>query len=733
MLLLLIVTGFFWKLLTTQYTWLDHPDMAYQVLPWYQLQAVSWHHGQFPLWDPHVWAGQPLVGQLQPGAAYPPNWLLFLAPLKEGHIQKVWMNVYFIATHVFAALFCYWLCRDLGRTIAASVLAGSAFALSGVVGTIGWPQMLNGAIWIPLVLLFFLRSARGERTFANAAFAGTFLGVSFLSGHHQIPAFVTLTMACLWLFEMRQQRWPAVKRAAVFVLFTGLVSAFQVLPAYEYGVHSIRWVGAVNPVFWGQYVPYYVHQQNSLPPLGILGLVLPGAAQHTFVGLAVVTLALIGFVLGFSTKEVRIFGAICAGGLLLALGGFSIFHGIAYLVFPLIEKARTPEMAVVLVQFALAVMAAYGLDALRVHVLGRWWVPVLTAIGILPWPVLAIMPMVRAETSLEYQRLAILGLIALALAALLYGWTSRRISDNTAISFIFVLVLLELGTVTGSNFRHREEPAGYLAELDKNRDVVQFLQKQPDFVRLEVGTEGLPFNIGDWDGVDQFRAYLGGMTGNVARFEDDRLKGGRLAPMLFALNYYAGTAPIRPEQQLVFHGNSGLNVYRNPEAFPRLWTVHEGSQVEARQLIPALRMADLPQQVFLTEPVPGLTECRGGDGVTVIERSDARLRLDAQMGCKGMVVISQTFFPGWEARVDGYPAHVYEAYGALQGVVADAGSHHIELLYRPRSVYWGAALTLLGLTASLLLALLKHGLTGWAQSTPYLFRRRSSQIASPHP
>jgi nitrogen fixation-related uncharacterized protein len=34
--LLLIVTGFFWKLLTKQYTWMDHPDMAQQVLPWYE-------------------------------------------------------------------------------------------------------------------------------------------------------------------------------------------------------------------------------------------------------------------------------------------------------------------------------------------------------------------------------------------------------------------------------------------------------------------------------------------------------------------------------------------------------------------------------------------------------------------------------------------------------------------------------------------------------------------------
>jgi hypothetical protein len=716
LILLLIVTGFFWKLLTTQYTWLDHPDMAYQVLPWYQFQAACWHRGQFPLWDPHVWAGQPLLGQLQPGAAYPPNWLLFLAPLKDGHIQKIWMHAYFILTHFFAALFCYWLCRDLRRTKASSILAGIAFAVSGVVGSVGWPQMLNGAIWIPLVVLFFLRSVRGDRPLVNAAFSGAFLGVSFLSGHHQIPAFVTLMMAGLWVFEIRLRRWLALKSAALFVLFAGLVSAFQVLPAYEYGVRSIRWVGAVNPVFWGQYVPYSVHQQYSLPPSGILNLILAGGSQHTFVGLVVLTLALVGFIHAFATREVRILGAICGGGLLLALGGFSIFHGIAYLIFPLIEKARTPAMAVVLVQFGVAVLAAYGLDALRVRVLGRWWVPVLTAIGILPWPVLAVLSAVRAETSLEYQRLAILGVVGLSLAALLYAWTSKRISETAGVGLCFVLMSLELGIVTGANFRQRDSPGGFLAELDKNRDVVEFLRKQPDFIRLEVGTEGLPFNVGDWDGIDQFRAYLGGMTSNVARFEDDRLKGGRLATMLFALNYYAGPTSIRPEQQLAFHGASGLNLYRNPNAFPRMWTVHTGSRVDVRGLLPALRNADLRKRVFLTEPVPRFEECEGNEGLRLLKRGDDWLRLEAQMGCRGMVVVSQTYFPGWEARVDGRSTHVYEAYGALQGFVVPSGRHEVELVYRPRSVYWGAALSIAGIVALLLLVFSRRGRsgrTGW--------------------
>jgi hypothetical protein len=707
--LFLIVTGAFWKLLTKQYTWMDQPDMAYQVLPWYQFQAVSWHHGEFPLWDPHVWAGQPLIGQLQPGAAYPLNWPLFLLPLHNGHINQLWLNFAFILTHFLAALFCYWLCRYLGRSRAASVLGGAAFALSGVVGSVGWPQMLNGAIWIPLVFLFLLRATRGERTLTSAALAGTFLGISFLSGHHQIPTFTALMVAGVWIFELWRQRRRAIKPAAVSVLFTALVSAFQMLPAYEYGARSIRWVGSQNAVFWGQSVPYLVHQQpaHSLGPLGVLGFLLPNLSPHdTFVGLALVAMAAVGFTAWFEASEVRLLGAIGAGGLLFAFGGFSIFHGLAYLVVPMVEKARSPAMAVVIVQFVLVVLAAYGLDALRKGLIGRWCVPVLVTVGILPWPVLAIVASLRSETSLEYERLAVVGLVALALAALIYGWKARRISEAAAIGLIFVVVLFELGTVIGGTYRHRETPGGFLAEIEKNGDVVEFLGKQPDLVRVEVDTDTVPYNIGDWEGIDQFRAYLGGMTWNVARFEMDRLKGGRLAPELFALNYFLGRQPIRSDQLEVFQGRSGLKVYRNPDAFPHFWTVHESVSVRDAELMSRLQSADLRQQVFLTGDAPTLEKCSASDEVRLVERHDAQMVLDVRMACKGMLIASETFYPGWVAAIDGRPAAIYEAYGALRGAVLDAGAHRIEFRYRPMPVYLGAFLTALGLAGALALALL---------------------------
>src|SRR5260370_8301245 len=173
-----------------------------------------------------------------PGAASAPNWLLFLAPLRNGWIRQLWLHWYFVLIHAQAALFCYWLCRDLKGSSAASLFSGLAFGLGGFIGTNNWPVMLNGAVWAPLVLLFFLRAMRSERPVSSAAWSGAFLGIAFLSGHHQIPIFIALTMAGAWIYYLTSDVKSDVKKLkllAIFGLFLGLVSAFQTLPAYEYG------------------------------------------------------------------------------------------------------------------------------------------------------------------------------------------------------------------------------------------------------------------------------------------------------------------------------------------------------------------------------------------------------------------------------------------------------------------------------------------------------------------
>src|SRR5215831_4408927 len=125
-LLCLIVIGFYWKLvLTDQYTWLAQPDLSAMVLPWMQFQATEVHAGRIPLWDPTAWGGQPLLAQGQPGTAYPLNWLLFAASLKHGVIRQSTVHWYYVVIRILAALMFYLLCRDLGRSRAASIVGGA--------------------------------------------------------------------------------------------------------------------------------------------------------------------------------------------------------------------------------------------------------------------------------------------------------------------------------------------------------------------------------------------------------------------------------------------------------------------------------------------------------------------------------------------------------------------------------------------------------------------------------
>src|SRR6185437_6924877 len=99
-LLFVLVVLFNWKLvLTNQFTWLESPDLSAMVLPWFQFQAGLWHHGQFPMWNPNSWFGIPLIGQGEPGAAYPLNWLLFLFPLKHGWMREAALHWYFVLIH----------------------------------------------------------------------------------------------------------------------------------------------------------------------------------------------------------------------------------------------------------------------------------------------------------------------------------------------------------------------------------------------------------------------------------------------------------------------------------------------------------------------------------------------------------------------------------------------------------------------------------------------------------
>jgi hypothetical protein len=703
-LLLLITIAFFWKVaLSGQYTWLDASDIARQVVPWLQVEATQWHTGHFPLWDPHVWAGQPLIGQVQPGTLNPLNWILFSIPLDQGFIRIAALNWYWVTIHYLAALFCYLLCRDLGLSQMASVFGGCAFGLGGFMGAIVWPQMLMSALLLPLILMFFLRVLRGENATRNAAASGALLGASFLGGHHNVPIFFTLVMAGLWIYYFAQAKppveWRRVAPPAAFFVCFALIAAAQVLPAIELGKASLRWVNGPHAMTWEETVPYNVHESFSLYPTGILGIVIQGFQHNSevFVGLVVLTLALLAVSGRWNDRTVRILGAIGLGGLVFSLGGFSLFHGILYEIVPGLDKVRSPSMAEAIFHLGVVVLAAYGLDWLRSSEIGemadRIAVRLLAALSLFLYAALVVMITVRPEQGEEYKELSLAALVAILLAAILLLWKRARLSNGAAGVLLILLLLFELNNV--SNYHQvRMEAASNLRGLAEHGELAAFLKRTGNLSRVDVDRGVIPYNFGDWYGVDELGGFLASAPKSIAETQGDpRYRS------LLAVNYFIGAKPARPEQTVAFEGQGGLKVFLNPGAFPRARMVHRAMSVPDDQgVISAVvnPSTDLQRTVVLEGAAPELGSCDGGS-VEVRRYRPTSVVLRTTSPCRAMVILADGWFPGWKATVDGRPARIYAAYNIIRGVVVDAGEHELVMVYRPASVFTGMALALAGI------------------------------------
>ena len=113
-------------------------------------------------------------------------------------------------------------------------------------------------------------------------------------------------------------------------------------------------------------------------------------------------------------------------------------------------------------------------------------------------------------------------------------------------------------------------------------------------------------------------------------------------------------------------------------------------------------LSELRETAFLSGAAPSLDRCEG-DAIRVVSRSPSHVVLDADLKCIGMVVLNDSYFPGWRARVDGRPAPLYEVDTAIQGVVAGQGAHRIDIRYVPRTVIAGVLFLVLGVFSVLAL------------------------------
>ncbi|MHB8995337.1 MAG: hypothetical protein ACYC63_08835, partial [Armatimonadota bacterium] len=154
-------------------------------------------------------------------------------------------------------------------------------------------------------------------------------------------------------------------------------------------------------------------------------------------------------------------------------------------------------------------------------------------------------------------------------------------------------------------------------------------------------------------------------------------------------------------------GDSGpVNVYQYREGRPLAWLVGQATteaDPESQLLAVKERSFNPGKTAVVDQPVPGLTGASTGT-VAVQRQQGALLEARVEAAQPSLLVISQAWYPGWRAYLDGKPAPLLRADFAIKAVRVPAGSHVVTLRYQNATWARGLWLGLAGMVLMLVLA-----------------------------
>lgn len=248
-------------------------------------------------------------------------------------------------------------------------------------------------------------------------------------------------------------------------------------------------------------------------------------------------------------------------------------------------------------------------------------------------------------------------------------------------------------------------------EWERHQMVLYGSRRREDFLAARsamVGDSWLPLGVPKVWGSGEL------VIGRYRNFVAPRMLGGRLDVArrqrfddLLGVRQRIVPAPRPPDAPRVKWVPTAWE--ENPTALPRAWFASRLARVPddraAANLLldPAFDVSDSAtvDDTALAAISPARLEQMRPDAnsAQVLEIVDGwnRQSLLAETQQPALLVIGETWFPGWQALVDGVPQPLLRVDVNYRGIMLDAGRHRIELRYRPWQFPVGCAVGALGL------------------------------------
>lgn len=774
--------------------WLIYGEVLYwgtimlQFWPWHHLVRESLLQGQWPLWNPLLGNGTPLLANLQSAVFYPPNLIFLFMPTAHALTLSIILHL------SLAGLTMYFLARHLQLTSFAATMAALTYMFSGyIVGRTQFVVMVHATAWLPLLLLLSDRLAT-RRRIVDALWLAVVLAIQLLAGHAQLW-FYSLCMTSGYIvfrswqtgrqitqptsdhalsLGVQSQSWSSrvsilsrsslagaritdllqtISYLALAVLLALVICAVQILPTAEYLANSPRSDGAER-TFALTY---------SMWPWRLVTLLAPnffgnpaqdnywGYANywedHAYLGILPFLLALTGIWYSFkegwqwlrppqdeisaippleALKIVPFLTVFALISLILAMGWNTPIYLWVFEVVPGFSFFQAPARLLIWYTVAMAILAGVGAQLFesathnRPHwrrflaacialtlagIAGQWWlagreITFLVAtrnLGILliiAVVLLLLRPPTSETNSLKGRGWQGATFLFVVFDLLMVAWPLIPLTSAS----VFSTPIANADELKEQPYRYfADEQFAYRVSFNQYFQFKSFGPADPahlqELKELLVPNFGVYANLPSANNDDPLVVRPWQTLLNLIEKNEPEVQARLLA--LLNVDTIISDTPTQPWP--VINEANGVTLQAVPNPRPRAYFVNQAIYVndesEAVDKIIAPEFDPAQEVVIIkfsdvAQPVDQPTVAEVSSARIVAETSNY-VQIEVDAPTDGFVILTDTYYPGWQAVVDDQASTVWQANLAFRAVAVEAGSHTIDLIYRPQTFTFG--------------------------------------------
>ncbi len=489
------------------------------------------------------------------------------------------------------------------------------------------------------------------------------------------------------------------------------------------------------------------------------------AEQYIYVGLTTLMLLLVAICFARKNKYAGIFAIIALFSLLFSFGKYTPFYSIFYNL-PLFSSVRVPVRMMIFFVFSAAVISGLSLDALKefdeekkkklkriLYILG-----LIAAIA----AVISVISYINYEKIIEsgkefatklyaenanasritrsglsqdyfrslvpsvlkniFRSISIFLALSVSILFVFYLWVQNEIRLKHLNWLLLIILIAELFLfsskfVVPNSFEEKFQTNPIIDIINKDDGIFRVLS-----LRNYQTRDNLPQYLAVYNGMEiasgcdaiflrkyaEYSCAYGDCEVKAdACIPIANVKNGKMIDML-NIKYVVSPTDVDDGSLRFIINHNGANLYKNLNYLSRAYYVPLAKYASDKtESLKTLTDADFEPMRYVVIESNGKefeVDSRGDYKSLVISKHSAnKVIIEDDFDNNGFVVLSDVYYPGWKAFVDGREVKVYSANYIVKGIYVEKGHHKIEFVYKPISYKAGLYISLITLLAVIVL------------------------------